>query len=78
MNDVVPTEKTFDITIANGAAEKLQALMERFKGDELKVVSLSLELLSLLQNAEVVNFKNKGEPSFRGFKIPDTVTSEIK
>jgi hypothetical protein len=44
MNDAAhpEAEKTFDITIANGAAKKLQALMDRFKGDETKIVSLAL------------------------------------
>lgn len=71
-------ETTFDITITNGAAKKLQGLMDRFQGDELKVVSLALELLTLMQNADMVQFRNKGETAFKGVKIPDTVSSEVK
>ncbi len=62
--------QTFDITIANGAARKLQSLIDHFQGDEIKVVSLALELLNLVKNSESVQFHNVGEIEMRGVKIP--------
>ena len=69
-------EPSFELTITNGAAKKLQALMDRFNGDERKVVSLALELLSLLPNAELVEYKNKGESAPKGVKIPATLNGQ--
>lgn len=66
-------EKTFEITITNGAAKRLQLLIDHFGGDETKVVSLALELLNLVKNSEKVEFKNKGELESKGVTIPSTL-----
>jgi len=66
-------EKTFELTITNGAAKRLQSLIDHFGGDETKVVSLALELLSLVKNSEKVEFKNKGENDAKGVVIPTTL-----
>jgi len=66
-------EKTFELTITNGAAKRLQSLIDHFGGDETKVVSLALELLNLVKNSEKVEFKNKGELESKGIMIPSTL-----
>lgn len=71
-------EKNFELTITNGAAKRLQALIDHFKGDEIKVVSLALELLNLVKNSEKVEFKNKGESESRGVVIPESLDSSKK
>ena len=37
----IAEEKTFELTITNGAAKRLQSLIDHFEGDETKVVSLA-------------------------------------
>lgn len=66
-------EKTFELTITNGAAKRLQLLIDHFGGDETKVVSLALELLNLVKNSEKVEFKNKGELESKGVTIPSSL-----
>lgn len=69
----IAEEKTFELTITNGAAKRLQSLIDHFEGDETKVVSLALELLNLVKNSEKVEFKNKGELESKGVMIPSTL-----
>ena len=68
------TEPTFDLTITNGAAKRLQSLMSHFNSDETQVISLALELLSLVKDADSVQFKNPDETEARGVNIPKTLT----
>lgn len=68
--------KTFELTITNGAAKRLQLLIDHFGGDETKVVSLALELLNLVKDSEKVEFKNKGELESKGITIPPTLNSK--
>jgi hypothetical protein len=63
-------EKTFELTIKNGAAKRLQSLIDHFEGDEIQVISLALELLTLIKNADKVEFTNKGESKPQGIIIP--------
>ena len=77
MDNPKSEEKTFELTITNGAAKRLQALIDHFGGDETKVVSLALELLNLIKDSEKVEFKNKGETDSKGVVIPSTL-SEVK
>jgi hypothetical protein len=63
-------EKTFDLTIKNGAAKRLQSLMDHFEGDETQVISLALELLNIVKNTDRIEYTNKGESEQRGVIIP--------
>jgi len=69
-------EKTFELTITNGAAKRLQSLIDHFGGDETKVISLALELLNLVKGSEKIEFKNKGETESRGVTIPVTLNQK--
>ncbi|MGH7141826.1 MAG: hypothetical protein ACREGH_04320 [Minisyncoccia bacterium] len=67
-------EKTFDLKITNGAATRLEALMVHFGMDEKKTVSVALELLDLIKNAESVEFKEGGIS--KGVTLPPVASKQ--
>jgi hypothetical protein len=72
-NNITSQEKTFDLTIKNGAAKRLQSLMDHFEGDEAQVISLALELLNLVKSSDKVEFRIKGDLESKGVTIPTTL-----
>lgn len=64
-------EKTFELKITNGAAKRLETLMQHFGVDEKKALSIALELLDIVKDAKSVQFVENGEEeTLRGVSLP--------